>query len=89
MNGDLLTVAKVMKKLKQDYQNWLKYGIIMVTVWYVWLATEYCILLKDWKLSIFVVFLLLIALATGGSIGLHMYKSVINNADDIIKQIEE
>lgn len=89
MNGDLVTVAKVMKKLKQDYQNWLKYDIIMVLFWFAWLATEYCIILKDWKLSILIIVSLLISLAIGGFIGLRMHRSVIHNAEDIIKEIEE
>lgn len=89
MNGDLVTVAKVMKKLRDDYVNWLKYGIIMVTFWFAWLATEYCIILKDWKLSILIIVSLLISLAIGGFIGLRMHRSVIHNAEDIIKEIEE
>lgn len=89
MNGDLVTIAKVMKKLKDDYVNWLKYGIIMVLFWFVWLATEYCIILKDWKLSIIIIVSLLISLAIGGFIGLRMHRSVIHNAEDIIKEIEE
>lgn len=89
MNGDLVTVAKVMKKLRDDCVNWLKYGIIMVIFWFAWLATEYCIILKDWKLSILIIVSLLISLAIGGFIGLRMHRSVIHNAEDIIKQIEE
>lgn len=89
MNGDLVTVAKVMKKLRDDYVNWLKYGIIMVIFWFAWLATEYCIILKDWKLSILIIVSLLISLAIGGFIGLRMHRSVIHNAEDIIKEIEE
>lgn len=89
MNGDLVTVAKVMKKLRDDYVNWLKYDIIMVIFWFAWLATEYCIILKDWKLSILIIVSLLISLAIGGYIGIRMHKSVIHNAEDIIKQIEE
>lgn len=89
MNGDLVTVAKVMKKLRDDYVNWLKYDIIMVIFWFAWLATEYCIILKDWKLSILIIVSLLISLAIGGYIGIRMHKSVIHNAEDIIKEIEE
>lgn len=89
MNGDLLTVAKVMKKLKQDYQNWLKYAFIMIAIWLPWLATEYCLILKDWKKCVFVVSGLFVGAAIGAFIGLRMHKSVIRNAEDIIKQIEE
>ena len=89
MNGDLVTVAKVMKKLRDDYVNWLKYGIIIVIFWFTWLSTEYCIILKDLKLSILIIVSLLISLAIGGFIGLRMHRSVIHNAEDIIKEIEE
>lgn len=89
MSGDLLTVAKVMKKLKEDYVNWLKYSIVMLIFWFAWLSTEFCFILKDWKMCVIVITILLISVAIGGFIGLRMHKSVINNADDIIKQIEE
>lgn len=89
MNGDLLTVAKVMKKLKEDYINWLKYAFIMIAIWLPWLATEYCLILKDWKKCVFVVSGLFVGAAIGAFIGLRMHKSVIRNAEDIIKQIEE
>lgn len=89
MNGDLLTVAKVMKKLKEDYVNWFKYAIVMVIFWFCWLVTEYCLILKNWKLSLVVVVVLAISLGIGGFIGIRMHRSVIHNAEDIIQQIEE
>lgn len=89
MNGDLVTVAKVMKELKQNYKHWLKYGATMVVVWFVWLSVEYSIILNEWKLALPVIAALLVGLAIGGFIGLRMHKSVVNNAEDIIKQIEE
>lgn len=89
MNGDLLTVAKVMKKLKEDYVNWLKYGIVMVAVWFIWLCIEFVIILGDWKLSLPIVVASAVGLVIGGFIGLRMHRSVIHNAEDIIKQIEE
>lgn len=89
MNGDLFTVAKVMKKLKEDYVNWLKYAIVMVIFWFCWLSTEFCFILKDWKMCVLVITILLISVAIGGFIGLRMHNSVIRNAEDIIKQIEE
>lgn len=89
MNGDLLTVAKVMKKLKEDYVNWLKYSFILIAIWLPWLATEYCLILKDWKKCVFVVSGLFVGAAIGAFIGLRMHKSVIRNAEDIIKEIEE
>lgn len=89
MNGDLLTVAKVMKQLRDNYKKWLKYSIAMISVWFVWLSVEYCIQLKDWKLVIIVMIALLVGLAVGGFIGLKMHNAVIRNAEEIIQQIEE
>lgn len=89
MNGDLLTVAKVMKKLKEDYVNWLKYDILMAVFWLAWLITEYCFIAGNWKLCIVAICGPLIGGTIGGYIGIRMHKSVIHNAEDIIRQIEE
>ncbi len=89
MNSDLLTVAKVMKQLRDNYKKWLKYSIAMIAVWFTWLSIEFCIRLKDWRLAVVMIIALLIGLAIGGFIGLKMHKSVIRNAEEIISQIEE
>lgn len=89
MNGDLLTVAKVMKRLRNNYPKWLKYSIGMCAVWIIWLSVEYYIHLNDWKLAVAVISLTLIGSAIGGLIGWKMHKSVIRNAEEIISQIEE
>ena len=89
MSGDLVTVAKVMKQLRDNYQKWLKYGIAMSIVWLVWLSIEYYIQLKDWKLTITIIIATLIGGGIGGFIGWKMHKSVIRNAEEIISQIEE
>ena len=89
MSGDLLTVAKVMKRLRDNYKKWLKYSIAMISVWFVWLSIEFCIQLDDWRIAVVVIIALLIGLAIGGFIGLKMHNSVIRNAEEIIEQIEE
>lgn len=89
MSGDLLTVAKVMKQLRDNYKKWLKYSIAIIVVWFVWFAIEYCIQLSDWRVAAFMIIALLIGLAIGGFIGLKMHNAVIRNADEIISQIEE
>ena len=89
MSGDLLTVAKVMKQLRDNYKKWLKYSIAMIAVWFVWFAIEYCIQLSDWRVSVIMIIALLIGLAIGGFIGLKMHNAVIRNAEEIISQIEE
>ena len=89
MSGDLLTVAKVMTQLRDNYKKWLKYSIAMISVWFVWLSAEFCIRLNDWKLALIMIVALLIGLVIGGFIGLKMHNSVIRNAEEIIKQIED
>ena len=89
MSGDLLTVAKVMKQLRDNYKKWLKYSIVMIVIWFVWFAIEYCIQLSDWRVAVIMIIALLIGLAIGGFIGLKMHNSVIRNAEEIISQIEE
>lgn len=89
INGDLVTVAIIMRDLKKAYQNWIKYGISMVVVWFIWLAIEYCIILNDWRLALCVILSLSLGAAIGGVIGMRMHKSVVNNATDILQQIED
>ena len=89
MSGDLLTVAKVMKQLRDNYKKWLKYSIVMIVIWFVWFAIEYCIQLSDWRVAVIMIIALLIGLAIGGFIGLKMHNAVIRNAEEIISQIEE
>ena len=89
INSDLLTVAKVMKQLRDNYKKWLKYSIGLIAVWFVWFAVEYCILLSDWRVALFMIIALLVGLAIGCFIGLKMHNSVIRNAEEIISQIEE
>ena len=89
MSGDLLTVAKVMKQLRDNYKKWLKYSIAIIVVWFVWFAIEYCIQLSDWRVAVIMIVALLIGLAIGGFIGLKMHNAVIRNAEEIISQIEE
>ena len=50
---------------------------------------EFCMRYNDWRLSLFVIVILLIGLAIGGFIGLKMHNAVIRNAEEIISQIEE
>lgn len=88
MNDDLLTVAKAMKKLKQNYLNWLKYAVVMVVVWLGWYIVELTADAGSWK----TIFSTVVAVLAGGVIGVivgfRMHKHVIDTADEIIRQIE-
>lgn len=89
MNGDMVTVAKVMHQLKQDYQNWIKYGVAMVVVWFVWMTIEFSLKQNDWKIIVIQTVALLIGLGIGGFLGFRMHQSVIGGAEEVIRQIEE
>lgn len=89
MSGDLLTVAKVMRKLKKDYQNWLKIGIPMELVWMVWFCQEIYRVAGDLQLAITMMVGGLVGGIVGGIIGVRMHKEVIHTCDEVVKQIEE
>lgn len=90
MNGNLLDVAKRMRKLKKDYQNWKYIGYPMVAVWFIWFSAEIVVnshVNRNMAIS------LLSGLLAGGIIGVFlgfkMQKKTISTIDEIISQIEE
>lgn len=40
MDGDLLTIAKTMKRVKDTYRKWTKWGITLGILWYGWMVWE-------------------------------------------------
>lgn len=88
MNDDLLTVAKTMKKLKQNYLNWIKYAVIMVVIWLGWYIVELVADSGSWSTIIPTVVAVLVGGIVGGIVGFRMHKNVIDTADEIIRQIE-
>lgn len=89
LNSDLLTVAKTAKKLKQNYLNWLKYGIALCFGWFVWYAIEMSLHCRSWQEAMLTVLILAAGTVIGGVIGFRMHRKVINTCDEIIRQIEE
>ena len=89
LSSDLLTVAKTAKKLKKNYHNWLKYGISLFFVWFVWYSIEMGIHSKSWKEALLTILLLAVGGIIGGLIGFRMHRKVIDTCDEIIRQIEE
>ena len=89
LSSDLLTVAKTAKKLKKNYLNWLKYGISLFFVWFVWYSIEMGIHSKSWKEALLTILLLAVGGIIGGLIGFRMHRKVIDTCDEIIRQIEE
>ena len=82
-------VAKTAKKLKKNYHNWLKYGISLFFVWFVWYSIEMGIHSKSWKEALLTILLLAVGGIIGGLIGFRMHRKVIDTCDEIIRQIEE
>lgn len=85
MGSDLVSVAKIMKRLKADYMNWLKYGFSLVIVWAVWYAIELRIASGSWHEALSTVIAVVIGLFIGGFIGFRMHKKVVSTCDEIIQ----
>lgn len=86
---DLLTFAKNVKKLKADYQGWLKYAVLMVTVWFGWLMYEIFQHSEDQIYAISMAVGVTVGLVIGGIVGYKMNLKVIRQCDEIIASIEE
>lgn len=85
MGSDLVTVAKILKKLKADYMNWLKYGFAMIIVWATWFCIELRIANGSWHEALSTVIAVVVGLFLGGFIGFRMHKKVVNTCDEIIQ----
>lgn len=86
---DLLTFAKNAKKLKADYQGWLKYAVLMLTVWAGWMITEILMKSDRGAHSYIMIVGLLVGLIIGGTVGYKMDRKVMNQCDELIESIEE
>lgn len=88
-NQDLLTVAKNVSELKQNYAGWLKWGVILIVSWLGGLAAEIFMNNPDDKLR----FAMLVAVGVGALVGavfgLLLHRKVLRTCDEIISQIEE
>lgn len=88
-NGNLLTVAKNAKKLKEQYIKWQRIGIPLVCIWFVWFAVDLLIKSDDIASVLCLIGGGLIGGIVGGIYGQSMHKKVLRACDEIIKQIEE
>ncbi len=88
VNGDLLSVAKKMRRVRQQYHNWLYFAYPSMAVWLgclIYLVMKANNALYGERLVI----ALLIGTTIGGIIGFMMHKKVVNTCSEIITQIEE
>ena len=88
MNGDLLTVAEVMRKLKHNYQTWLKFAIPSVIVWFAWLGYEAISCFDNPGMAVTFIVSGLAGGIIGGIVGLKMHKKVVDSCDEIIKMLK-
>lgn len=86
---DLLTFARKVRKLKADYQGWVKYALVMILGWSVWLVTELIHNLGAAPSTYFMVAGMLAGVLVGGILGYRMDVKVVSRCDEIINSIEE
>ncbi len=86
--GDLKQVAVNVRKLKQLYHDWLKIGLPMVGVWFLWLASELYFVTADWKIFLGLIIPMAVGGIVGGLVGNKLKKGVEDTCDQIISQIE-
>lgn len=82
--GDLLSVAKKMRRVKMMYNRWLYFGIPVGLLWLVWFFWETVQDVRQMWLGIAGI----IGGVIGGSIGYFMHRKVVNTCDEIVQQIE-
>ena len=89
MQGDLLTVSKRVRQLRQFYKNWIRIGFSMVAIWLIWFFTElYLHHTDDLTFVISIAVGAIVGGAIGGIIGSLQNKKCIREMDEIIGQIE-
>lgn len=81
--------AQSVKGLKQRYQNWLKYAVVMIGAWLTWMCVELFMQSDDTRIAVFMMTSVLVGALIGGIIGLKMHFAIIRKCDEIISQIEE
>lgn len=89
MNGDLLTVAKVMRRLKKNYHDWLWFGIPAAVLWFGWMGYEVYCMSDDWKVVAAFMGGGLVGGIAGGIAGFASYRRVLRTCDEIIDSIEK
>lgn len=91
MKDDFATVARVMAKFKNQYDNWLRYvAPTMMIPWLIWACYEFAWKnapagINPWLLSL----PLIVGAFVGGLIGVKFHFKAVNAAQDILDEIEE
>ena len=88
--GDLLTVAKQVRRLRKWYKDWYYVGIPLVVLWLMWLGVElYFAFDRDVTMLISTLVGALVGGTIGGIVGHRMNKRLIREMDDLIDEIEK
>lgn len=85
---DLLSFSKDVKKLRQNYKDWIKWGVTLGIAWAGWLCTEVWMNSTEPKLAIAMIIGLGGGLLLGMVLGLKLNKDVTKACDEIISNIE-
>ncbi len=88
MSGDLLQVAKQVRRLRKLYQDWIKIGIPMLAVWFAWWGWELYTSVGNRDIFFSVCIGGVVGGLIGGVIGWGKHKRLLREMDDIINQIE-
>lgn len=89
MNGDLYTVAQLARRLKQNYTDWLYYGIPAILLWLAYFCWELYRTSGNKENMMGICIGAVAGAFIGGIIGMLMNRKAKNTLSDIIRQIEE
>ena len=87
--GDLLTVAKQVRRLRKVYVDWKYIAIPMIAVWFAWFSIECYHVMQDYVLTLVTLSGCLIGGLVGGVLGFRQNKKVVRELDDMLRQINE
>ena len=88
-DGDLLSVARHARLLKQHYRRWRQIGIPITMAWLAWLTYEIMMNATDTQSGLITMTPIIVGGIAGGIIGWYGHRMVQQSLDDIIEQIEE
>ena len=88
-NGDLLTVAKQVRRLQKVYVNWKYIAVPMVVVWFSWFSLEFYHVMQDLMMTLITLSGGLLGGIIGGTIGFMQNRKVVRELDNMLHQIEE
>jgi len=86
---DLLTFSKDVRKLRSDYRDWIKWGMILGSAWIIWLDLEVWFKSGNPKLALCFIMAITLGFVVGMIIGLRMNREIVRTCNEIIDNIEK